>query len=425
MPDWKTGILRRLAPLNLAPAREAEIADELAQHLDDRYQELLASSQSEDAAFRTALDELKGEDLLARSLKRVESELHREPIAVGSPVGNGFLSGIFQDIRYSFRMLRKSPGFTAVAILTLAVGLAANTAIFSVINGVLLQPLEYPNPGQLVDLQLFVPDWAHKFPMVPLNPATYLAWSRQAKSLAGIGVADQGAVMNLTGAGEPALLDADAVSPTLFDVLGVKPLLGRNFSPDADQAGRNHEVILTNNLWRSRFHNDPNIIGHAIALDGSPYTVVGILPASFDFPTENELNPIAGSTLPAELFVPRVFAKDELQVDSGFGLATIARLKPRVSRAQATAELNVILSRQFHAVQSMTRPQTIMMPLRDMIVRSTKRGLWILLAAVLAVLLIICLNLANLMLMRATAREHEAAIRTASAPAAAACCVKR
>jgi predicted permease len=292
-------------------------------------------------------------------------------------------------------------------------GLAANTAIFSVINGVLLQPLEYPNPGQLVALQLLVPQWARKFPMVPLNPATYLAWSRQASSLAGIAVADTGETMNLTGAGEPTLLTADAVTSTLFDVLGVKPLLGRTFSPDADQAGHNHEAILTHSLWRNRFNGDPGIIGHAIALDGSPYTVVGILPASFDFPTQKELNPIEGSKPKAEIFVPEVFQKEDLPVDSGFGFATIARLKPGVSQAQAIAELNVILSREYSMMPPISRPQTIMMPLRDIIVRSSKRGLWMLLAAVLAVLLIICVNLANLVLMRATARQHEAAIRTA------------
>jgi predicted permease len=324
-----------------------------------------------------------------------------------------FFDHFWQDIRFAFRMLRKSPGFTAVAILTLALGLAANTAIFSVINGVLLQPLEYPNPRQLVALQLLVPQWERKFPMVPLNPATYLAWSRQASSLAGIAVAETGDTMNLTGAGEPALLTADAVTSSLFDVLGVKPILGRTFSPDADQAGRNHEAILTNTLWRNRFHSDPNIIGHPIALDGSPYTVVGILPASFDFPTQRELIPIEGSAPKADIFVPEVFKKEDLAVDSGFGLATVARLKPGVSQAQAIAELNVILSRQFRALPPTFHPQTLMMPLRDMIVRSSKSGLWMLLAAVLAVLLIICVNLANLVFTRATTREHEISIRRA------------
>jgi predicted permease len=412
MPDWKPEILRRLAPLNLAPTREAEIADELSQHLEDRYQELLACGETPESAHHAALEELRGEDLLARSLKAVEGGFDREPITPGKASKN-FFDGVLQDVRYASRMLRKSPGFTAVAILTLALGLAANTAIFSVINSVLLQPLAYANPGQLVALQLLVPQWAHKFPMVPLNPATYLAWSGQASSLAGIGVAETGDTMNLTGAGEPALLTADAVTSRLFSILGVKPLLGRTFSPDADLPGHNHEAILTNALWRNRFNSDPNIIGHAIALDGSPYTVVGILPASFDFPTQEELVSIEGSTPKPDIFVPEIFKKEDLAPESGFGLATIARLKPGVSQPEAIAELNVILSREFRAMPPVSRPQTIMMPLRDMIVRSSKRGLWMLFAAVLAVLLIIGVNLANLVLMRATARQQEAAIRTA------------
>ena len=412
MPDWKPEIVRRLAPLKLSPTREAEIAEELAQHLEDRYQELLAASHSADSAFRVALDELKGDDFLARNLRRVERDLYREPIAPGKDSSN-FFSGTRQDIRYGLRMLRKSPGFTAVAVLTLALGIGANTAIFSVINGVLLQPLEYTNPGQLVALQLFVPKLARKFPMVPLNPAAYLAWSQQAKSLAAIGVVDEGYTLNLTGAGAPALLSADAITPGLFDVLGVQPRLGRNFLPDADQPGHNHEVLLTNSLWRNRFHAEPGIIGRAIALNGSPYTVVGVLPSGFHFPRADQLVTISASTPEADLFVPAVFSKDELAVDAGFGLGAIARLKPGVSRNQAIAELNVILSQRFRSQTFMPNPKTVMTPLREMIVGSSKRGLWLLFAAVLAVLLIICVNMANLVMTQATAREHEAAIRCA------------
>ncbi|MGH9480869.1 MAG: ABC transporter permease [Terriglobales bacterium] len=320
---------------------------------------------------------------------------------------------LIQDLRYAGRSLRRSPGFTAVALLTLAVGLAANTAIFSVINGVLLQPLEYPHPGQLVALQLFVPKLAQRFPMMPLNPAVYLAWSRQAKTLSGIGSVDEGYTFNLTGAGEPALLSADEISASLFEVLGVRPQLGRNFLPDGYKAGRSHEVILTNVLWRSRFHGDPGIIGRAIALNGSPYTVVGILPASFQFPEGNQLIPIIGPSPPAELFVPEVFRQDELAADAGFGLGVIARVKPGVSMKQATAELDVILGREIRSDWFTPQTRAVLMPLRDMIVRSAQRELWLLLGAVLVLLLIICVNLANLVLMRATAREHEAAIRRA------------
>ena len=392
-------ILRRIANLFRRSKLDEEIDTELWSHIEMRTADNIAAGMTPKEARRQAV--LRFGSRPAMKERVIAADAHM------------FLDTLWHDVRYGLRQLRCSPGFTAIAILTLAVGLAANTAIFSVIDGVLLQPLEYPNPGQLVALQLLVPQWEHKFPMVPLNPATYLAWSRQASSLAEITAAETGETMNLTGAGEPALLTADAVTSTLFDVLGVKPLLGRTFSPDSDQAGHNHEAILTNALWRNRFNGDPNIIGRAIALDGSAYTVVGILPASFDFPTQKELNPIEGTTPKAEIFVPEVFEKEDLAVDSGFGFATIARLKPGVSQAQATAELNVILNREFGAMPPISRPQTIMMPLRDMIVRSSKRGLWMLFAAVLALLLIICVNLANLVLTRATSREHEISIRRA------------
>ncbi|HEX5483827.1 MAG TPA: ABC transporter permease [Terriglobia bacterium] len=378
---------------------EREMEEELCSHLRRRTDDLERQGLARAEAERQARIEFGG-------FERYKEEC-REAL------GTRLLQELIADLRFGLRQLRRNPGFTAVAIATLVLGLAAIAAIFSVINGVLLQPLDYANPSQLVALQLFMPAWAHKFPMVPLNPATYLAWSRQAKLLAGISVAEEGDTLNLTGAGEPALLSADAVTANLFNVLGVRPQMGRNFLPGADHAGPNHEVILTDGLWRNRFHRDPSILGRTITLNGTLYTVVGILPSSFHFPTQHQLIPIEGDGPKADLFVPLVFEKEDLAADAGFRLATIARMKPGVSQAQATAELNVILSRQFRQVPLKLRPRTVMMPLRDMIVRSSKRGLWLLFAAVLSVLLIICVNLANLALTRATAREHEAAVRSA------------
>lgn len=322
------------------------------------------------------------------------------------------LDHLLRDVQYGWRTLRHAPAFTVVAVLTLAVGVGATTAMFSVVDGVLLEPLAYPNPNQLMAVHLSVPKMAQKFPMVPVNPAAYLGWSRHATSLAGIGLVEDGVTMNLTSGGDPVLLRADAVTSNVFDVLGVEPFLGRNFLANVNQAGHNHEVILTHALWLDRFRGDPAIVGRPIGLNGNPFVVVGVLPPGFYFPRGEELAPMGSSTVP-ELFVPEVFDQWELAPDAGFGFGAIARLRPGVSQAHATAELDVILNRALGSQSFMPDPRTTLIPLRDMIVRSSKRTLWILFAAILAVLLIICVNLANLMLTRASAREHESAVRRA------------
>ena len=282
--NWLFTIPLRLRSFFRWAQADQELDEELHDHLERKTEEYVAKGMAPEEARRQALLEMGGIE------KRKEECRDARRV--------NWIQDFVQDLRYAVRTLRKSPSFTAVAVLSLAVGLAANTAIFSVIKGVLLQPLEYPNPSQLVAIELFVPKLAQKFPTVPVNPAAYLGWSTDAKSLAGIGLVEDGVPLNLTSGGEPELLSADAVTANLFDVLGVVPMLGRNFLPDADQAGHNHEVILTNALWRNRFRGDPNVIGQAIALNGTPYTVVGVLPSALHFPKGDQLMPMGSATEP-------------------------------------------------------------------------------------------------------------------------------
>lgn len=218
MPEWKPEILRRLAPLRLAPTREAEIADELAQHLEDRYQELLATGQSEDAAFHTVIDELKGEDLLARGLRPVERHWYRESIAV-SKASNNVFSGIFQDVRYALRMLRKSPSFTAVAVLTLALGIGANATIFSWVNSTVLNPIPGVNhTGEYIAISAGGTGDAN-----PISHPDYVDLRDRNHTLSSL-IADSPRAMSLTARAKPERVWGLLVSANYFEGLGLRPV---------------------------------------------------------------------------------------------------------------------------------------------------------------------------------------------------------
>jgi hypothetical protein len=340
MPEWKPEILRRLTPLKLSPTREAEIADELAQHLEDRYQELLASGQNEDAAYHTSLGELIDEDFLARNLRRVEAEFRREPIAPGKD-SRTFFYGILQDIRYALRMLRKSPGFTTVAVLTLALGIGANTAIFSMVNSVLLHPLAFRQPQQLYLIREVIPQLTKFYPTFPANFPDFAIWQREAHSFEEISLAGE-RDFNLTGLGSAEVVDGGKASANLFDVLGVQPALGRTFLPEEDRPGHDQVVMLTDSFWRSHFHADPSALRRTIALDGSPYRIVGVLPASFHFPSGEQLGPLMAFDPHLAFFKPLGLDAKKMNLLGGFDYVAIGRLKRGVTPSEALAELNVI-----------------------------------------------------------------------------------
>jgi putative ABC transport system permease protein len=225
MLDWNEEIRTQLADLNLPPAREAEIVEELAQHAEDRFRELRNGGAAEAEARRIALDEIGGHELLARELRAVERP-DVPPVILGAESrGRGnFMASLGQDLRYGFRTLRKNPGFTAVAMLALALGIGANTAIFSVVNGVLLRPLAYPDPGRL----LMIFESNAEFSQSSVAYPDFLVWRRESRSFTDMG-AFRSDDLNFTGAGEPEHLSGDYVSASLFPGLGITPLLGRNF----------------------------------------------------------------------------------------------------------------------------------------------------------------------------------------------------
>jgi predicted permease len=306
----------------------------------------------------------------------------------------GIMTGMQQDFHYALRQLRKNPGFTAVAVLTLALGIGANTAIFSVVNAVLLRPLPYKDDSRLVVIL--------QKGRNPVAPANFIDWKNQNHVFEQIGAAEYW-TPNLTGTNNPEKLWALHVSPAIFPMLGVQPLLGRVFLPEEQETGKEHEALLSFSLWRSHFAGDPNIVGQSVALSGETYTVIGVMPREFKFA------PFWATK--AELWVP--LALGSRQTDrGGASLRVFARLKPGVTLEQAQAEMASItgrIERQFPGTSQDMRVVSV----REKVVGNVRPALLVLLGAVGFVLLIACANVSHMQLARSAARQKETALRSA------------
>ena len=301
---------------------------------------------------------------------------------------------MLQDLSYAVRQLLKSPAFTLVAVLAIALGIGANTAIFSVVNAVLLRPLPYHDPDRLVTI---LEGYDH-----PVAPGNVADWRAQNHVFEDIGTAESWTA-NLSNTGQAESVKALRVSPNLFPMLGVQPLLGRFFASKEDQEGSEHVVILSYGLWQRHFANDPHIVGQPITLQGQPYTVVGVMPAGFHF--------APCWVTKAELWVPlalgRRAASREIQ-----SLRAFARLKPGVSVEQARSEMATITARLEQQFPGTNRDVTVQF-LKDKVVGDVRPALLVLLAAVSFVLLISCANVAHLLMARGAARQREIAVRAA------------
>jgi predicted permease len=399
MNDWTQEIRERLKGLRLAPAREAEIVEEFAQHLEDRYDELLALGNSPETARQISLAELNASESLALVLQRAERRPPAEPIIIGERGRFNMIAGIWQDLRYSIRSLTKKPGFAAILIATLALGIGANTALFSIVNGVLLNPMPFPQPEQLVTFHQSKPNFdtgAIPFP-------NFRDLQKENSTFSSMSVS-RGFGFSLIGAGEPERVNARLITSDYFTALGVQPMLGRNFVKGEDEAGVEAIAQISHSLWQRKFGSAPDIIGKGMTLDDKSYTIIGVLPANFTLVRN------------ADVFVPiGQWNNPALKGRrAALGLHGIGRLKPGVTVAQAEADLNRVMANLAVLYPDTNRNNgSKVVALKERVVGDIGPNLWMLFAAVGFVLLIVCVNVSNLLLARSTGRAREFAIRAA------------
>ena len=389
--------LARLLTVFRRKRSDAGLDEEIRAHLDLLTADHVRLGMTPAAARAEARRDFGGVDLI--------SEQYRDQRAFR------WLETLLRDLRVGWRSMRRTPALTAVIVLTLGVAIGANTAIFGIVDAVLLKPLRYDGADRLVTIHEVLRN-IRIYPQVPVNATHFERWRQSTRSFEDLAVLRE-INMNLTGSGDPERLNAGRVSANLFRMLGVRAQLGRTFLDEEDRAGRDRVVVLSDGFWRRRFAADPDVVGRRISLDDQPFVVVGVLPKDFWFPKLSLLYAIPLSAETPEIWKPLGLTDAERSPEGDYNFACLARLRRDVTPEQAIADLDHVQAAIDEGLTDPLGHQAAVVPLDRQLTSRSRAGLWMLFAASGVVLLIGCVNVASLLLGRVAARQRELAVRKA------------
>ena len=394
---WGVEVRTRLSALRLSATREADIVHELSQHLDEHYCELIAGGTSPEEAERLTLAEFSEGNLLGRYMAPLRQS-HTAPSVVAAAPSPNLFGDLWQDVRYAARGLRRSPGFSIAVILTLAVGIGGNTAVFSVVDQLLLRPLPYPDGNQLVmvdELSL------GRNSRADVSPANWLDWQRESRTFRQF-AAWQLRAFTLTGAGEPRRVIAQLVSSEFFPLLGVAPLLGRAISDEDDRPNGRRVAVISYRAWQNQLGGDRRAIGSTVQLDDRPYEIVGVMPAGFRFVRED-----------VDVWTASQLDRNRPWRDTTDGrfIQVVGRLADGAPIGTARSEMEGIASRLAATYAFNKNMSVTVTPLRDVLTGVVRESVLVLFVGVTVLLAIACFNVANMLLARSASRQREIAIR--------------